>query len=55
MNVQELIDLLQQVDKTLIVRSEGCDCNGNAYGIEVDEYAVLISRKEHGLKKWTKK
>ncbi len=45
MNVQELIDALEKIeDKTKIVITEGCDCNGDAGSLDDgDEVMILRS------------
>lgn len=45
LTVQELIDLLMKVeDKSIKVITEGCDCNGDAGGIEIEKDYVFITR-----------
>lgn len=48
--VAELIELLLACDPDLLVRVEGCDCCGDAGGIDIlygiDEIQVLITRSE---------
>jgi hypothetical protein len=44
--VGELIELLRRVpDQSLPVRTEGCDCLGDAAGLQVDGDGVLIVRR----------
>ena len=44
MRVKELIAELQKVDGEAVVETEGCDCDGLAGGLELDDGAVRILR-----------
>lgn len=46
LTVKELMDLLKDLPEDLRVDIEGCDCIGNAIGIDVDvaDQSVLITR-----------
>ncbi len=46
MNVSELIEKLQAVDPKLVVGSEGCDCTGPAWGVDVYQGTVTITRAD---------
>lgn len=45
LTVKRLIELLEGVlDQDLPVITEGCDCNGDAGGIEVEKDYIIITR-----------
>jgi len=47
MNVKELIAKLEAVkDKNLVIETEGCDCDGDNCGVEVENNRVYITRDE---------
>jgi hypothetical protein len=51
LTVGQLIELLEKVDKDSPVRIEGCDCQGDASGVEIrlgpkNQKVVLITRCE---------
>lgn len=49
MNVRELIARLRKMPQEIEVKTEGCDCEGDAYGVEEKTYGstkyVLITRR----------
>lgn len=50
MTVKELIEILQEFPPDMPVLTEGCDCYGDAYSVDIikdgDCSYVLIERKE---------
>ncbi len=46
MNVGELVDLLEGVDRGLEVWVEGCDCVDDAHGLDVEGDHILIARDD---------
>lgn len=40
----ELVDQLQTLDKDMLVRVEGCDCQGQCIGAVVEDDYILIIR-----------
>lgn len=44
--VKELVDLLLRCPLDLPVSVEGCDCEGDAFGVDLRQKQVLITRTD---------
>jgi len=38
LTVKELIKLLEEIEPDMLVSLEGCDCEGDATGVEIQDY-----------------